>query len=59
MRFPKKWRFLAVNRLGLADFKSYDVGSSSFKTELWNGMSDNGEISAALAPKDHLDPCSK
>ncbi|HEX6304186.1 MAG TPA: cellulase family glycosylhydrolase [Anaerolineales bacterium] len=27
------------------------------QTELWNGMSENGEISAALAPNDHPDPC--
>jgi hypothetical protein len=27
------------------------------QTELWNGMSANGEINAALAPKERPDPC--
>ena len=26
--------------------------------DLWNGMSENGEISAALAPENRPDPCS-
>jgi hypothetical protein len=30
---------------------------SGEQTELWNGLSENGEISAALAPKGHPDPC--
>jgi hypothetical protein len=28
------------------------------QTDLWNGMSENGEISAALAPVNRPDPCS-
>jgi len=28
------------------------------QTELWNGMSENGEINAALAPENRPDPCS-
>ncbi len=31
---------------------------SDEQTELWNGMSENGEISAALAPVNRPDPCS-
>jgi endo-1,4-beta-mannosidase len=27
------------------------------QTELWNGLSENGEISAALAPRERPDPC--
>jgi endo-1,4-beta-mannosidase len=33
---------------------TWDTGE---QTELWNGMSENGEINAALAPKERPDPC--